>query len=264
MLIIGERINSSRKSIANAIAAADAAFIENEAMAQTKAGADYIDVNAGSFVGVESEKLKWVIEVVQKATDTPLCIDSPDPRVMSAMLPLVRKTPMINSITLAHERLEKILPIVSEYKTKVIGLCQSGETMAESVDEKLRMAESLVAKVTAMGIPIGDLYVDPLVYPLSANTQSATETLKAIDRIMKEFPGVHTTCGLSNVSHGLPSRKLINRTFLTAAIMAGLDSAIMDPTDRSLYGAMKAALTVSGRDDFCMGLITAFRQGRLE
>jgi len=109
VLIIAERINSSRKNIANAIASADAEFIQNEAMAQTKAGADYIDVNAGSFVGVESEKLKWVIEVVQDAIDTPLCIDSPDPKVIRSMFPLVKKTPMINSITLEHERFEKIL-----------------------------------------------------------------------------------------------------------------------------------------------------------
>ena len=264
MLIIAERINSSRKNIANAIASADAEFIQNEAMAQTKAGADYIDVNAGSFVGVESEKLKWVIEVVQDAIDTPLCIDSPDPKVIRSMLPLVKKTPMINSITLEHERFEKILPIVAEHKTKVIALCQSGEALADSADEKFRMADRLVEKVTAAGIPISDLYVDPLVYPLSTNTQSAMETLKAIEKIMREFPGVHTTCGLSNVSYGLPSRRLVNRTFLTAAIMAGLDSAIMDPTDPYLYGAMKAALAVSGKDDFCRGLITAFRQGRLE
>lgn len=263
MIIIAERINTSRKNIAKAILSLDSDFIQNEARAQDVAGADYIDVNAGSFMGKEAEKLKWVIDAVQEVTDKPLCIDSPDPKVISAVVPFVKKTPMINSITLERERLERILPLVAENKAKVIALCQSGETMAETTDDKLKMAERLVERVTAAGIPIGDLYVDPLVYPISTNTLSAVETLKAIEKIMNEFPGIHTTCGLTNVSYGLPNRKLVNRTFLTAAITRGLDSAIMDPTDQQLYGTLKASLAVSGRDEFCLGMITAYREGKL-
>lgn len=264
MIIIAERINASRKTIAAAISAGDAECIQNEARAQDLAGADYIDVNAGTFVGEEIEKLKWIITAVQEVTDKPLCIDSPDPKVICAVVPLVKKTPMINSITLEPVRLESILPMAADRKAKVIALCQSGDAMAETADDKVKLAEKLVEKVTAAGIALDDLYIDPLVYPLSTNIQSATETLKAIERIMQEFPGIHTTCGLTNISYGLPARKLVNRTFLTAAIMRGLDSAIMDPTDRELYGSLKAALAVSGRDDFCMGLISAYREGKLE
>jgi 5-methyltetrahydrofolate--homocysteine methyltransferase len=264
MLIVAERINASRKSIAQAISAEDAAFVQNEAKAQDLAGADYIDVNAGTFVGEEAKKLQWIIEAVQAVTEKPLCIDSPDPAVIQAMIPLVKKTPLINSITLEPERLEGILPIVSEHKTKVIGLCQSEDAMADTTADKLKMAEQLVKKVTDAGIPVEDLHIDPLVYPLGTNTQSAIATLDAIEGIMKGFPGVHTICGLTNVSHGLPSRKLINRTFLVAAVVRGLDSAILDPTDKQLFGALKAALAVTGRDDFCMAYITAFREGRLE
>jgi len=264
MIIIAERINASRKFIAAAILRGDVNFIQNEAKIQDLAGADYIDINAGTFVGEEIAKLKWLIEVVQEVTDKPLCIDSPDPKVIRAAVPLVKKTPLINSITLAPDRLEGILPIIVEQKAKVIALCQSEEAMAETTDEKLELAEKLVAKVNAAGIPLDDLFIDPLVYPLSTNVQSAMETLNAIEKIMTRFPGIHTTCGLTNVSHGLPARKLINRIFLSAAIMRGLDSAIMDPTDRPLYGALKVASAISGRDDFCMGLITAFREGRLE
>jgi 5-methyltetrahydrofolate--homocysteine methyltransferase len=180
------------------------------------------------------------------------------------MVPLVDKTPLINSITLEPDRLEGIVPIVAENKTKVIALCQSEDAMADTADDKFKMAEELVEKVTAAGIPLDDLYIDPLVYPLATNTQSAVATLDAIERIMKGFPGVHTTCGLTNVSHGLPTRKLINRTFLVSAIVRGLDSAILDPTDKTLFGALKAALAVTGQDDFCMAYITAFRDGRLE
>lgn len=264
MLIIAERINASRNCISMAISSDNTEFIQDEAKAQELAGADYIDVNAGTFVGKEAEKLKWVIEVVQEVTEKPLCIDSPDPQVIQAMIPLVKKTPMINSITLEHDRLERILPIVSEYKTKIIALCQSEESMAETVKDKLDITEKLVEKVNAAGIPLSDLYIDPLVYPLSTNTQSAIATLKAIRRIMHEFPGVHTTCGLTNVSHGLPGRRLINRTFLVAAITCGLDSAILDPTDKKLYSSLKAAQAVSGKDEFCMDYIAAFRKEKLE
>lgn len=262
MLIIAERINSSRKYIAQAISSRNKAFIESEAKAQAEAGADYIDVNTGTFVGEEAEHLKWVIEVVQGATDLPLCIDSPDPEVIKGALPLVDKTPMINSITLEPTRLEGILPLVAEHKAKVIGLCQSEDTMAETAEDKAALAHELVKKVTEAGIPLDNFYIDPLVYPVATNPQSALATMDAIERIMKEFPGVHTTCGLTNVSYGVPKRKLVNRTFLTAAISRGLDSAILDPTDKKLYGALKASLILVGRDEFCMEYITAFREGR--
>jgi 5-methyltetrahydrofolate corrinoid/iron sulfur protein methyltransferase len=263
MLIIGERINASRSYIAGAISSKDAKLIQNEVKAQEQGGADYIDVNAGTFVGCEAEKLKWVIEVVQETTEKPLCIDSPDPTVIKSVMPLTRKIPMVNSITLEKDRIEVILPVVTDTKAKVIALCQSEDAIASTADEKIRMAAQLVEKTSKAGIPLGDLYIDPLVYPLSTNTQSAIETLKAIERIMKEFPGIHTTCGLTNVSHGLPSRKLLNRTFLVTAISRGLDSAILDPTDNLLYSALKAALAICGRDDFCAEYIKAFRKERL-
>jgi 5-methyltetrahydrofolate--homocysteine methyltransferase len=205
-----------------------------------------------------------VIETVQEAVDLPLSVDSPDPAVIKAMIPLVTNTPMINSITLEASRLENILPIVAEHQTKVIGLCQSGDSIADTAETKVKMAGQLVKKVEASGLPLNHLYIDPLVYPLATNDRSAMATLDAIERIMKEFPGVHTTCGLTNVSYGLPNRKLVNRTFLIAAIDRGLDSAILDPTDKQLYGALKAALMIAGKDEFCMEYIAGFREGRLE
>ena len=264
MLIIAERINASRKYIAQAIVSKNIDFIKNETKAQDLAGADYIDVNAGTFVGEETDKLKWIIEAVQGATEKPLSIDSPDPAVVKAVLPMLKKTPMINSITLEKDRLDGILPIVSEHKTKVIGLCQSEDSMADTADDKLKMAGRLVDEVTRAGISLDDLYIDPLVYPLSTSPLSAIATLKAIEDIMKNFKGVHTICGLTNVSYGLPNRKLINRAFLVAAIGHGLDSVILDPTDNQLYGALKAALVISARDEFCIGYIQAFREGRLK
>jgi len=264
MLIIAERINASRRYIASAISSENRAFIQNEAKAQALAGADYIDVNAGIFEEKEAERLKWVIEVVQEVTDVPLSIDSPDPKVIKAVLGHLEKRPIINSITLEPTRLEGILPLVLEYKTKVIGLCQSEHTSAETVEDKVRLAGQLVERVTEAGISLDDFYIDPLVYPLATNSQSAVATIQAIEQIMMEFPGVHTTCGLTNVSYGLPNRKLVNRIFLVAAISRGLDTAILDPTDNQLYSALKTARMVSGKDDFCLEYIDGFREGRFE
>ncbi len=263
MLIIGERINSSRKSIARAVTSGDRGFIQREARIQEEAGSDYIDVNTGVFPQEEAERLKWVIETVQGATSLPLCLDSPDAQVIASVLPLVNSPPMINSITLEPHSLESILPLVVQYKAKVIGLCQGQGQLAQSAQAKVELAGRLVETVTAAGVPLGDLYLDPLIFPLANDIKSGVNVLQAISRIMKDYPGVHTICGLTNISYGLPNRKLINRTFLTAAMASGMDSAILDPTDRDLYRVLKTAIMVMGGDGFCMDYIKAYRQGRL-
>jgi len=263
MLIVGERINSSRKRIAQAIEARDIEYIQNEVRIQSEAGAHYIDVNAGAFAGDESDYLRWMVEAVQEITDLPLSIDSPDPAVIEKVLPVVNKPPMINSVTLEPTRLEGILPLAAKRGAKLIGLCQSEQMMAETADDKVRLAGQLVERVVLAGVPLGHLYIDPLVYPLATHPRAAMASLEAIKRIMEEFAGLHTICGLTNVSYGLPERKLINRTFLVAAISRGLDAAILDPTDAALFAALKAGLALAGRDDYCMDYIAAFRAGRV-
>ena len=263
MIIIGEKINSSRKLIAQAITARDLGYIQNEAKAQSDAGADYIDVNAAAFLEKEAECLRWIIEAVQEVTDLPLCIDSPDPEVIGKVISLTKRPPMINSITLEPSRLDSILPLIRDYNATVIGLCQTGSKMGKTAAEKVEIAGRLIDKVTSSGIGIDSLYIDPLVFPVGADVTSALATLDAIEIIMKQFQGVHTVCGLTNVSHGLPDRKLVNRTFLAEAIARGLDAAILDPTDKQLLGIMKAGLMLMGKDEFCMGYIKAFRKGLL-
>jgi len=263
MLIVAERINSSRKAISEAIKAKDADFIRSEAKAQAEAGADYIDVNAGSFVGQESEYLRWLVEIVQGATELPLCLDSPDPAAIAAALEVVKGPAMLNSITLEKKRMEEMMPLVKRYKSKIVVLCQSDEGMANTVSDKVKIAEKMVAALTKEGVALGDIYIDPLIYPIATDTQSAVAALGAIKEIRQLFPGVHTICGLTNVSFGMPVRKLINRTFLVAAMSHGLDSAIIDPTDRELMASLVAAEALLDRDKFCSGYITAYRQGKL-
>lgn len=262
MLIIAERINSSRKSIAEAISKRDAAFIRKEALGQDEAGAGYIDVNAGAFRD-EAECLQWLVEVVQGASDKPLCLDSASPDTLKRVIPYVKKPPMINSITMKPSRIDPMLPLIVEYKAKVIALCESENAIATTTKEKIAIAAKIVKKVTAQGVPLDDIYIDPLIFPVATNTLAAAASLNAIEFIMKEFPGVHTICGLTNISHGLPNRRLVNRSFLMAALTRGLDAAILDPTDKDLYSAIKATLMVLGRDEYCMDYISAYREGRL-
>ena len=263
MIIVAERINSSRKSIAQAIENKDAEFLKAEALAQEKAGATYIDVNAGTFVNDEADRLKWVVEVVQEATTLPLCLDSADSEVIKKVLPLVSQTPMINSITLEPNRLENILPLAVENNTRLIALCQSSSAMPTNAEAKVDLADQLVAKASEAGLPLEDLFIDPLIFPISTDSGSALASLDAIETIMKKYPTVHTICGLTNVSFGLPNRKLINRTFLVGAIGRGLDSAILDPTDPELKSSLLTALMMAGKDNYCMGYITAFKHGEL-
>ena len=264
MLIIAERINSTRKSIAAAIESQDKAFIQQEALSQAQAGAHYIDVNAGAFIKDEIPKLKWLVRTVQEAVNLPLCIDSANVEAITEVLPLVKQRPMINSITLEPARLQGILPLALEHGAKLIALCQGESQIAETAENKIALAEKLVQKLQAENFPLDDLYIDPLVFPLSMDTNSAAATLSAIEQIKKRFAEAHVTCGLTNVSHGLPARKLINRTFLALAIGRGLDSAILDPTDRKLYSVLKAAWMVAGHDDYCRDFIQAFRKDLLE
>jgi 5-methyltetrahydrofolate--homocysteine methyltransferase len=230
---------------------------------QASAGADYIEVNAGSLSGDEPEHLKWLIEVAQEAVDTPLCIDSPDPAVIKSLLPLTKKSPMINSATLEPPRCDPIFRLAAEQGAKVVALCQGQAPITATASSRVEAAEKLIEKAQECGLQLADLFIDPLVYPLATDVGSALTTLHAVQEITARFPSIHTICGLSNISYGLPNRRLINRSFLVAALFCGLDTILMDPTDKELYGALKAGLMICGRDDYCMEYIAAFREGRL-
>ena len=260
MFIVAERINSSRKAINEAIKAQDADFIRAEAKAQAGAGANYIDVNAGSFVGLETEYLCWLVKTVQGAIELPLCLDSPDPAAIAAALEVVKGPVMVNSITLEKQRLAGMLPLVKKYQTKVVVLCQSDEGMANTVSEKVNVAKQVVEVLTREGVARDDIYIDPLIYPIATDTQSAIAALGAIREIMQLFPGVHTICGLTNVSFGLPLRKLINRTFLVMAVASGLEAAIMDPLDKDLMDALISAELLLNRHIYCASFLDAYRK----
>ena len=264
MLVVGELINASRKAIGEAIKASDVETIQDVARKQHENGADFIDVNAGIFVGEESAYMNWLIQTVQQAVDRPCCIDSPDPQVVDQALAVHKGTPMINSISLEKERYEALLPVISRGDCKVVALCMSDSGMPETADDRFAIAEELVNKLVQHGVKQDDIYVDPLVQPVSTDDRYGVEFLKAIHMIMTRLGGVHTVCGLSNISYGLPKRGLLNRTFMAMAVAYGLDGAIVNPLDKQMMATITAAEALSGRHEYCMEYLDAYREKKLE
>lgn len=264
MLIVAERINASRKAIRAALEKLDATAIGGEVRAQAASGAHYIDLNGGTFPGREAELLCWLVDTAQAVTDLPLCLDSPDPDALEAALARVKgPSPMINSINLEPERFQRVLPLARAHRAKLIALAQGEGVPAASAAEKVALASRLVEQLTRSGMELDDIYVDPLVFPVGTDSASGLATVTAMREIAARFPGVHTICGLTNVSHGLPARKLVNRTFLAGAIANGMDAAIIDPTDAQLMATLYAAEAVFGRDEYCVNLIEAFQAGKV-
>ena len=263
MIIIGELINASRKAIKAAIEARDARAIQQVARDQAEAGADYIDVNAGLFVGHEPEYLAWLVQTVQAVTDKPCAIDSPDPRAIEAALAVHRGTAMINSIFLEKDRYEKLLPLLAGTDLKVIALCMSDAGMPQSVSDRMQVADRLVNGLMRNNVRIDNIFVDPLVQPVSVDTTFGKIFLDTIATLAHTFEGIHTACGLSNVSFGLPARRHLNQTFMAMAIAKGLDGAIVNPLDRRMMTTILAAETLVGRDSYCMRFLKAYRAGVL-
>lgn len=272
MLIVGERINTSRKVkgepvIENAVKSRNADFIKGIAQKQSEAGAAYIDINAGTFTSGEPEALEWLTNVVQESVETPICFDSPNPEALERALKAYKPgsgQPMINSITAEADRYSKILPYVVEYKAKIIALAMDDNGIQQDPSERLSIAEKLVQKLTSAGVPIDDIYIDPLTFPIGTGDDVALSMMDIIDNLMREFPGIHTIAGLSNISHGMPARKILNQAMTVLAMGKGLDAGILDPNDRHIMALIAAAESLLGKDEYCMNYITLSRSGAFE
>ncbi len=264
MQIVGELINASRKNIRNEIREKNREKIVEVAKAQYDAGADFIDVNAGIFVGKETDYVKWLVQTVQENLDVPCCIDSPDPKVIEESVKVHKGTPMINSISLESERFDRILPVIRGTGIKIIALCMSDEGMPHTRDDRMRIADKLVNSLISNNIPVENIYVDPLVQPIGSGDNFGIEFLNTIESINKEFKGIHTICGLSNISYGIPKRQFANQTFMIMAITKGLDSAIVNPLDKKMMANIITAEMLAGQDQFCEKYMTAYREGLLD
>jgi cobalamin-dependent methionine synthase I len=263
MIIIGEKINTSRKSIEEAVNKKDAAFIAKVARDQAEAGAHYIDVNAGTFVDEEVDYLCWLVEIIQSEVDLPLCLDSPNPKALSEAIKRHKGEPMINSISLEEDRFHSLLPIITSQPCHVVALCMGHTSMPTTIEERVEVGSELIKKLTNEGIPLEKIYVDPLVLPVSVDTSMGVAALGAIHKIMNDFPGVNTICGLSNISFGLPERRLINRNFLALCIAHNLSAVILDPRDKQLMSTLLTLEMLLGRDEYCGDFIDAYQSGRI-
>ncbi|MDA8228529.1 MAG: methyltetrahydrofolate cobalamin methyltransferase [Desulfitobacterium hafniense] len=265
MLIIGELINSSRKAINEAVENSDAEYIKKIALEQVEAGADYLDVNCGTRVFNEVETMEWLVNTIQEVAEVPLCIDSPNPKALEAGLALCKYgQPMINSINDERERFEAVLPLVLKYKAKVVALCMDDTGMPETADDRLRVVKSLYTKLKNNGVPDEDMYFDPLVKPISSVDTAGMEVLETIKAIKAQYPDVHFMCGLSNVSYGLPNRKILNRLFVVQTMTLGMDGYILNPTDKGMMGTIAGSQALLGKDSYCMNYLSAHRKGIYE
>jgi len=264
MFIIGELINGSRNKIKKAIEEKNHSFIQDIAEKQIKSGANALDVNAGVSPEKELDTLKWLIEDVQKVSgDTTLCIDSPNPKAIEMAIPLCKVRPIINSITGERTKLQKLLPILKTYKPKVIALSLDDNGIPQTSEKRQENAIKLIDIISKEEIPHSDIYVDPLITTIATDYKSGAVVFDTIKAIKKKFPDVHITCGISNISYGLPARKEINRVSLIMAIAMGLDSVIMDPCDENIIKDIIIAETVSGRDEYCSKFLSFYREKKL-
>jgi 5-methyltetrahydrofolate--homocysteine methyltransferase len=263
MLIIGEKINGTLKKVGEAVMARDAAFIQDLALRQVQAGADYVDVNAGTPATREPDDLVWLVETVQAVTDTPLCLDSANPQALAAALERTQRPPLINSISGEESRLTGILPLIPRQTAGVIAVLIDDAGIPKDVESRLRVAHKVMEHTRAAGVPDDQVYIDPLVLAVATQQDSALVALETMRRLRAEYPSVRFSVGLSNISFGLPMRSLVNRAFLTLALYVGLDAAIMDPLDRGVIETLLATKVVLGRDRFCRQYTKAFREGRL-
>jgi 5-methyltetrahydrofolate--homocysteine methyltransferase len=262
--VIGERINTSRKLVQAAVADRNAQYIIDDVTKQQEAGAAFIDVNAGARIGHEEEDMKWLLETIQPIAKVPLSLDSPDPAILEMAFAMVEKTPMINSISLEKERFDNMIPFLNGKDCKVIALCMDDGGMPTASDDIVSRAKTLVAELNKIGIPTANIYVDPLVQPISTDATKGVMVLDAVRAIKVEFPEVHITGGLSNISYGLPQRHIINRTFVTLMMSSGMDSAIIDPLDKKIMATIKTADMLLGHDNYCMNYLKGVRAGVIE
>jgi 5-methyltetrahydrofolate--homocysteine methyltransferase len=264
MLIIAERINSTRKNIAPAVKERNTAFIQGEAKKQAEAGAHYIDANA-AIVGPQAEPdaLCWLVKTIQDVVDLPVSLDSPNPAAIAAALKVHRGTALINSISAEKEKLEKVLPLVLAHRAKVIALCMDDSGMPQTGDDRIRTGMKLVGHLLDKGVPQDDIIIDPLLVPIGVDSRNGHHVFDAVKAFKQKYPNIKISVGLTNVSYGLPERKWLNRATLLLAMGFGLDAAIIDPTDQDMMALLLAAEAMLGKDDMCANYISAAREGKL-
>lgn len=258
-VIVGERINPTRrKKLAASLAEEDFRLVQEDAKMQVQAGAQVLDVNAGIPGGDEPALLRGAVKAVMEVVNVPLCFDSANPEALSAALSIYPGKALINSTTAEEKMMEQVLPLAKQYNAAVIGVITDENGIPPTPQDRLKVAEKLINRAGDYGLPVEDIIIDPLALTVSADHRQALITLDAIELIQKELC-VNMNLGASNVSFGLPDRKIINIAYLALAISRGLTVAITDPLVPEIQTILLACDLLMGRDEFSMRWIKAFR-----
>ena len=258
MIIIGEKLNGSIPSVAKAIAERDADLIRERARMQAEAGATFLDVCASVEEAVEVETLKWMIDLVKEVTDTPICVDSPSARSCVAAIPFCKRPGLINSVSLEGDKIDTIFPVIADTDWECVALLCDNDGIPDSVERRMKIFFGIMEKAKQYGIAPSRLHIDPLVVTLGTDQTALTVFADCCRRIKYEYPEIHITSGLSNISFGLPVRKNINQAFMVLAMNAGMDSAIVDPTNKNMIGMIYATNALLERDEYCLQYIDKF------
>lgn len=259
MIIIGEKLNGSISSVAKAIADKDAELIKDRARKQAEAGATFLDVCASVEEDVEVETLKWMIDLVQEVTDTPICVDSPSAKSCVAAIPFCKRPGLVNSVSLEGDKIDTIFPVIADTDWECVALLCDNDGIPDSVERRMKVFHGIMEKAKEYGIAPSRLHIDPLVVTLSTDETALTVFADCCRQIKAEYPEIHITSGLSNISFGLPVRKNINQAFMVLAMNAGMDSAIVDPTNKNMIGMIYATDALLERDEYCLNYIGKFQ-----
>ncbi len=257
-VIIGERINpTGKKKFQEELKSGNLDTVRNEALTQTKAGADILDVNVGVFGIDELDLLPKVVREIAAMVDTPLCIDSANHEALEAALKVYKGKPLINSVSGEEHSLSRVLPLVKKYGAAVIGLVQDDEGIPQSVERRVSIARKIVDRAEKMGIPREDIIIDVETFSVGADTTAGPKVIEAIRQIRTEL-GINVTLAVSNVSFGLPERMLLNNAFVAMAIAAGATCFIADVA--KIRPAILASDLIFTRDKRSRRYIEAYRQ----
>jgi 5-methyltetrahydrofolate--homocysteine methyltransferase len=259
-VVIGERINPTRrKKLAESMKNGDFSLIQKDAARQIAAGAQVLDVNAGIPGVDESALMRETLQAVMEVSDVPLCIDSANPEAVQAALEIYPGRALINSSTAEEKMLTKIFPLAKEYNAAVICLITDENGIPATAQARLEVARKMVNRAADFGLSTEDLIVDCLAMTVGADHTAGKTTLDSISLISEEL-GVNINLGASNVSFGLPDRKVINVAYLAMAIARGMTAAITDPTVPDISTIILASDLLMGRDQFGMNWIKAYRE----
>jgi 5-methyltetrahydrofolate--homocysteine methyltransferase len=261
MIIIGEKINGSIPKTAAAIAEKNERYIRSLAKKQTAARANYLDVCASVSPEKELETFKWLLDLVQDESDVPVSLDSPNPGVFAEAVKLCKKPGIINSVSMEGNKIEQVFPVIADTGWNCVALLCDNSGIPHLAEQRINVFKEILKKAEQYRIAPNRLFIDPVVEMLASSEDGILKILETIREIKRICPEVHITSGASNVSFQLPLRKFINRSFIILCIGAGMDSAIIDPTNEDMQALIYAAEALLGLDEMCMEYISAFRDG---